>query len=217
MLTDGLGLLIVLSGPSGVGKGTVCGGLIANNKNITYSVSVTTRERRHNEKEGEHYFFVSEKAFSQMARNGEFLEYTQVFGENSYGTPRKYVMDQLQAGRDVILEIDVQGGLQVRESFQEAVLIFVAPPSMEELKRRLVERGTETEEAIQRRTETAYREMQCISFYDYVVINDTLHNALQGIEAIIHAEKSRVTRRDDIVSLLLEGDEEGNDELSWSE
>ena len=217
MLTDGLGLLIVLSGPSGVGKGTVCTGLIANNANITYSVSATTRARRQNEKEGEHYFFVSDEKFSTMARNGDFLEFTQVFGENSYGTPRQYVMDQLKAGKDVILEIDVQGGLQVRESFKEAVLIFVAPPSMEELRRRLVERGTESEASIQRRTDTAYREMQCISFYDYVVINDTLSNALQGIEAIIHAEKSRVTRREDIVSLLLEGDEEKNDELSWGQ
>ncbi|MDL2235480.1 guanylate kinase [Christensenellaceae bacterium OttesenSCG-928-L17] len=216
MIKNGFGLLIVLSGPSGVGKGTVCKRLLEANENITYSVSATTRPRRPGEVEGSHYFFMQENEFLQMARNKEFLEYTRVFGEYSYGTPRKYVMDQLQAGRDVILEIDVQGGLQVKETYPDAVLIFVAPPSMDELKRRLVDRGTEDPESIRLRTETAYGEMQCISFYDYVVINDAVENALVGIEAIVHAEKSRVTRREDIVSLLLEGDGNNDDELSWS-
>ncbi|MDL2258227.1 guanylate kinase [Eubacteriales bacterium OttesenSCG-928-K08] len=208
------GLLIVLSGPSGVGKGTVCAGLLAQDDNATYSVSATTRKKRPNEVEGKSYFFVNEAQFSQMAHRGEFLEYTRVFSEYSYGTPKKYVFEQLEQGKDVILEIDVQGGLQVKEVYEGAVLIFVAPPSMDELKRRLVGRGTESEEAIVRRTQAAYQEMQCISLYDYVVINDTVESALEGITAIMHAEKSRVSRREDLVSLLL-GGMDSYDELSW--
>lgn len=199
------GLLVVLSGPSGVGKGTVCHKLIEGNPNMTVSVSVTTRPIRPGEAEGKDYFFRSRGEFARMASEGEFLEYTRVFDVHSYGTPRKYVMDQLEKGRDVILEIDVQGGLRVKEVCPDAVLVFLVPPSMEELKRRLVARGTETEESVERRTQVAYAEMQCITAYDYLVINSTVEEAVAGMEAVVHAEKSRVSRSVDLISLLLEG------------
>ncbi len=199
------GLLVVLSGPSGVGKGTVCRKLLESNPNMTLSISVTTRSMREGEQEGRDYFFKSKEEFSRMVSDGEFLEYTRVFGTHSYGTPKKYVQEQLDLGHDVILEIDVQGGLRVKEVCPDAVLVFLAPPSMEELKRRLISRGTESEESIDRRTEVAYSEMQCITYYDYVVINCTVEQSAVGLEAIIHAEKSRVSRSDDLISFLLEG------------
>lgn len=199
------GLLVVLSGPSGVGKGTVCRKLLAANPNMTLSISATTRPRRENEVDGREYFFIPKEEFSRMVREGEFLEYMRVFGTHSYGTPRQFVMEQLEKGRDVILEIDVQGGLRVKEVCPEAVLVFLAPPSMEELKRRLIDRGTETEQSIECRTEAAYTEMQCISYYDYVTINTTVEQAVEGIEAIVYAEKSRVVRSDDLINLLLGG------------
>ena len=199
------GLLVVLSGPSGVGKGTVCRRLIAENPNMALSISATTRQRRETEQDGKDYFFKSKEEFARMIQEGEFLEYMRVFGTDSYGTPRKFVMDKLDAGEDVILEIDVQGGLRVKEVCTEAVLVFMAPPSMDELKRRLIDRGTETEQSIAKRTEVAYTEMQCISYYDYVVINSTVEQAVRGIEAIVHAEKSRVARCEDLINLLLEG------------
>lgn len=210
------GLLVVISGPSGVGKGTICEELLKTNENLTYSVSATTRPRRKGEVDGQHYFFLTQDAFNAMVQTGAFLEYTRVFGEHSYGTPRQYALDKLNEGKDVILEIDVQGGLHVQEAYPDAVLIFIAPPSMDELKRRLIERGTETDEDIARRTQTAYEEMACISYYDYVVLNDTVESAMEGISAIIHAEKSRVKRRDDLITILLEGRDQ-YDELSWGE
>ncbi len=199
------GLLVVLSGPSGVGKGTVCRKLLESSPNMTLSISVTTRAMRPGEQEGREYFYRSDEEFSRMVRDGEFLEYVRVFGTDSYGTPKKYVQEQLDAGRDVILEIDVKGGLRVKEVCPEAVLVFLAPPSMEELKHRLISRGTESQEAVERRTDVAYAEMQCISYYDYVVINCTVEDSVNGMEAIIHAEKSRVARSNDLISLLLEG------------
>lgn len=199
------GLLIVLSGPSGVGKGTVCRKLIAENPGISLSISATTRARRETEEEGRDYFFKTKEEFSRMIQEDEFLEYMRVFGTDYYGTPRKYVMDKLEAGQDVILEIDVQGGLRVKDVCPEAVLVFMAPPSMDELRRRLIDRGTESEQSIERRTAVAYTEMQCISYYDYVVINNTVDDAVRGIEAILHAEKSRVSRCEDLINLLLEG------------
>ncbi len=199
------GLLIVISGPSGVGKGTVNQRVLKDNPDMVFSISVTTRKKRENEAQGKEYFFKSEEEFSQMIKDGEFLEYMRVFGMYSYGTPRTFVNEQLNAGHDVILEIDVQGGLRVKEVCPDAVLIFLAPPSMEELKARLVERGTEDEQSIEKRTEVAKDEMRCISYYDYVVVNSSVGQAVKGIEAIIHAEKSRVQRSSDIIALLLEG------------
>lgn len=203
MESEKRGLLIVLSGPSGVGKGTICQELVGSTDSIAYSVSVTTREKRPGEVEGKDYFFVSDEEFVRMAREGEFLEYTRVFGKNSYGTPKKYVMEQLERGLDVILEIDVQGGLHVRQELPEAVLVFIAPPNMQELKKRLIDRGTENEEDICKRTETAYQEMLCISFYDYLVVNSTVQEAVNGVRSILCAEHARVSRNENLMNILL--------------
>ncbi|MBQ9832642.1 MAG: guanylate kinase, partial [Clostridia bacterium] len=130
------GLLIVISGPSGVGKGTVCKGLLENNKNFKVSVSATTREPRKDEIDGVNYFFKTKEEFERMIENNEFLEYMDVFGMNYYGTPRAYVEEELSAGNDIILEIDVKGAMRVKESFPDAVTVFIAPPSMSTLKTR---------------------------------------------------------------------------------
>lgn len=206
------GLLIVISGPSGVGKGTVRNEVLCACPNTVLSVSATTRQMRKNEREGQDYFFVSQEKFSRMIEENAFLEYIQGFDGKSYGTPRAYVEQNIAAGRDVLLEIDVQGGLHIKQSFPDSVLVFLAPPSAQELKRRLIERGTETPESIERRTQIAQSEMECVSYYDYMVVNTTVEHAKDGILAIIYAEKSRVGRNADLISLLLEGDVNKYDE-----
>jgi guanylate kinase len=210
------GLLLVISGPSGVGKGTICEQLIEKNENITYSVSVTTRQKRPGEIDGQHYYFATEEEFSNMVQQDAFLEYTRVFSEHSYGTPKKYVTEQMEKGKDVILEIDVQGGLQIKNAFPDAVLVFIAPPDMNELQKRLIRRGTESETAIRLRTETAYMEMQCVSYYDYLVVNSDVEAAMLDIKSIISSEKSKVSRNDDFLDILL-GGFAYHDELSGRE
>lgn len=187
------GLLIVVSGPSGAGKGTVCSAYLERNPHAILSVSVTTRKPRVGEKEGVNYFFRDKETFLKMVENGEFLEYAEVYG-NYYGTPKKFVEEKLAAGRDVILEIDIQGALQIKDRFPEAVFVFIIPPSMEELKKRIVKRGTEDAEAIYRRFQSAYKELNYISRYNYVIINDTVDSAVAKLEAIVLAEKCRVDR-----------------------
>lgn len=191
------GLLIVVSGPSGAGKGTICSAYLERNPHAILSVSVTTRKPRVGEKEGVNYFFRDKETFLKMVENGEFLEYAEVYG-NYYGTPKKFVEEELAAGRDVILEIDIQGALQVKERFPEAVFVFIIPPSMEELKRRIVKRGTEDAETIYRRFQSAYEELNYISRYNYVIINDTVDSAVAKLEAIVLAEKCRVDRNKEL-------------------
>ena len=149
------GLLLVVSGPSGVGKGTLVKALMDRNSKIKMSVSATTREPRPGEIEGVHYFFKSEEEFKAMADRGEFLEYIHVFGSKYYGTPRSFVEQHLSSGYDVILEIDVQGAMKVKQSFPDAVLMFITAPSMSEIKSRLIGRGTETMEQVEKRFATA--------------------------------------------------------------
>ena len=156
------GVLIVLSGPSGVGKGTVCKALLARNPQVKLSVSATTRAPRPGEIEGVSYFFKTRDEFERMIAAGDFLEYMDVFGLNYYGTPRTYVEQQLAGGNDILLEIDVKGAMNVKRLCPDAVLVFVAPPSMDTLKKRLVGRGTETEEAVERRTREAFAEMKLL-------------------------------------------------------
>ncbi|NMA95617.1 MAG: guanylate kinase [Clostridiales bacterium] len=187
------GLLIVISGPSGAGKGTVCKAYLKDNRDTILSISATTRNPRGSEKEGVSYFFKDRPTFEAMIKNGEFLEYAKVY-DNYYGTPKEYVFRHLKKGLDVILEIDIQGALQVKKRFPEGVFIFIMPPSMEELKRRIVSRGTDTPDAIIKRFKSAYDEINYIDQYNYVVINDTIDNAKSTIESIITAEKSRVDR-----------------------
>lgn len=199
------GLLIVVSGPAGVGKGTINAELMNRNPKIRMSVSVTTREPRPGEIEGVHYFFKSVDEFKSMIREGKFLEYMHVFGMNYYGTPKEYVLEQLNAGNHVILEIDVQGARKIKESFPNAVRIFIAPPSMKTLKERLVGRGTETAEQIERRTRTAFTEMADMPACDYIVVNDNLKTAVQQMEAIITAEQCSVVHNSDIINEFLGG------------
>ncbi|MDU5109425.1 MAG: guanylate kinase [Clostridium sp.] len=187
------GVLIVISGPSGAGKGTICKALLEKHKNIYLSVSATTRHPRDGEVEGVNYYFLTKEDFEEKVRNNGFLEYANVHG-NFYGTPKVNVEKMLEDGKDVILEIDIQGALQVKENFKEGVFIFILPPSMEELKQRIIKRGSETEESLMTRFKNAYKEINYVSKYNYAVVNDTLEVAVAKVEGIITAEKCRVDR-----------------------
>ena len=188
------GLLLVVSGPAGVGKGTLDKALMERNHKIKMSVSATTRAPRPGEIEGVHYFFKTEEEFKTMVERGEFLEYMHVFGSNYYGTPRSFVEQQLANGYDVILEIDVNGAMNVKRSFPDAVLIFITAPSMSEIKSRLIGRGTETIEQVEKRFATAFEEIKMIPHYDYVIVNDVVDVAVHHMEAILEAERCRTAR-----------------------
>lgn len=196
------GFLLVLSGPSGSGKGTVSQAIMKENKEIVFSTSVTTRTPRPGEVNGENYFFVSKTKFEQMVEKDELLEHAFVH-TNYYGTPKQFVFDQIENGEIVLLEIDVQGALQIKKKYKEAVFIFLIPPTMEELRNRLVKRDTESEEEINSRFKNAFRELDFVGEYDYFVINDKVSQAVIDIENIIAAEKLRVKRHKDIKSEVL--------------
>lgn len=198
------GLLIVISGPSGAGKGTLCQGLLMKNPELNISVSMTTRPPRVGEVDGENYFFTHKARFEEMIKNNDFLEYALVY-DNYYGTPKKYVEDMLNEGKNVILEIDIQGALKVKESYKEGVFIFILPPSMEELKNRIKKRGSETEESLIKRFKAAYKELNYVSKYNYVVINDTVEKGIEKLQSIIIAEKCRVDRHKDRILNSKEG------------
>ncbi|MGI6192649.1 MAG: guanylate kinase [Christensenellales bacterium] len=188
------GLLLVVSGPSGVGKGTICKAVINRNPGVKLSVSATTRAKRQGEEEGKSYFFKTREEFERMIRDGELLEHVLLFNTNYYGTPRAYIEAEIEACNDIILEIDYHGALTVKQAFPDAVLIFVAPPVMEELKARLEHRASESEDSRKIRLKTAMEEMRMIGEYDYVVVNDNVEKAVTTIEAIMTAEKSKVSR-----------------------
>lgn len=192
---QGKGILLVVSGPSGVGKGTICSQLLQQLTNVQYSVSATTREPRPGEVNGVNYFFVTVDEFSRLREAGELLESAEVFG-NLYGTPKPAVMQALEQGKDVVLEIDIQGALQVKVAFPECVTVFVWPPSHAELQRRIRQRGTESPESLLRRLREAKREMAHVVDYDYVVVNHPgqVEVAVEEMRTIIRAEKSRVAR-----------------------
>lgn len=184
------GKLFIVSGPSGVGKSTVLRALFAQNTNLYFSVSATTREPRPGEEDGVHYHFLTMDTFREWIAKDEFLEYAEFVG-NAYGTPRKYVDEALDAGKDVILDIEVQGAEQVCAKRPETVTVFIAPPSWDELERRLTARGTDTAEKIQKRLQRAKEEVLKAHHYDYFVINDTVENAVQELRAIMIAEHCR--------------------------
>lgn len=182
------GVLYVVSAPSGCGKGTILEVVLKNNKNIYYSVSATTRSPREGEIDGTNYFFHSYEGFQKLVDDGGMLEYAKFCG-NYYGTPRKEVEEKLAQGYDVILEIETNGAMQIKKNFPEAVLIFILPPSISELRRRLNKRHTESEEVIENRIEKAEGEIRCSAEYDYIMINAELEKAISDFEAIISASK----------------------------
>ena len=182
------GLLLVFSGPSGVGKGTVLKEYLSRHPNTAFSVSATTRAPREGEIHGQHYFFLSQREFDQLIERKGFLEHAQ-FAGNCYGTPRKAVEENLEKGIDVVLEIEVQGALQVKEQCPDAVLVFVMPPSFTELSRRLAGRGTEDETTVARRLSNAAREMEAAKRYDYILVNQTVEEAASQLEQIVCAAK----------------------------
>lgn len=180
--------LFVISGSSGVGKGTVIEGFLKRNPEFKLSISFTTREKRVGESEGVNYFYVSKDEFNQGVENSEFLEWAE-FSGNCYGTKRAYVEKKLNENQDLMLEIETQGALQIKEKMPEAVLIFIAPPSYEDLEFRLRNRKTESEEAIAKRLDFVKLEMQNSEKYDYKIINDTVENAILKLERIIKTER----------------------------
>lgn len=195
------GELIVLSGPSGVGKSTVIADLLSSRPDIHFSVSYTTRQPRPGEVDGINYNFVTHQEFERMIADGELLEFAQYVG-NYYGTSLKVIRDKLEQGIDVLLDIEVQGAATVRGKCPDAVMIFIAPPSMEELSRRLHGRNTDQEEVIQRRLEQARCECREIPRYDYIVVNNDVQTASAEIRSILAAERCRVIKKEHLVGAL---------------
>ena len=193
------GLLIVVSGPSGAGKVTICENLLRTKEYIHPSVSTTTRKPRTGEVPGVDYNYISKEEFEKKIENDDFLEYAQVY-DNYYGTPREFVIEKLAKGEDVLLEIDIQGALQVRNKFPEGVFVFILPPSMKELKNRIINRGSETKESLEKRFTSAFKEIKFLKKYDYFIVNDKVKKATDTLVSIIEAEKSRVVENvDDII------------------
>ena len=193
------GKLIVISGPSGAGKSTVVFKAIEGREDVCFSTSVTTRKPRPGEVDGREYFFVDPDRFKEMVENDELLEHAE-YVANSYGTPRAYVEEKLEAGLNVLLDIEVQGARQVHEKMPDAVKIFIIPPSLEELEKRLKGRGTDTERAIEARLIRARQEYQEADFYDYLIINDDADKAAAEFSAIITAENCKYELRKNILS-----------------
>ncbi len=189
------GFLIVLSGPSGAGKNTLMNTVIPNIPNLQYSVSATTRKPRQGEHNGEDYFFVTDEEFDQLIADDELLEWANFCG-NRYGTPKFFVKEMIDQGKTVIMDVDIQGALQIKEKIQEVVLVFLLPPTWDELRNRLTKRGKDPQEAIRQRLERSYEELRHIIDYDYFIINDKVEKAAERLHTIINAEWCRVARAD---------------------
>lgn len=187
------GLLYVISGPSGVGKTSIIEGVMNKVRNVVFSVSCTTRPKRPSEVEGRDYFFVDERTFLDMVKRDEFLEWAVVHG-HYYGTPRKFVEDKIKNNVNVILDIDVQGAMTVMKKVEDAVFVFIAPPSFDELKKRLLKRGTEKEEDMVKRLEDAKKELEHIPKFQYLIVNVDLQESIDQLTSIIVAEQLKVSR-----------------------
>ena len=196
------GQLIILSGPSGAGKGTVCQAAMAHSSSLKISISATTRAPRGEEKDGVEYFFLDEAEFEKKIEEGAFLEYAKVH-DHYYGTPKAHVLQMLDEGMNVILEIDVQGAAQIKEKLGFGILIFIAPPSIEVLKERLVNRQTDSDAQIQLRMKNAMSELKQATQYDYVIVNNTVDQAVEDLEAIIRAEQCRSQNNLEIIEEML--------------
>ena len=192
------GQLIVFSGPSGVGKGTVLKEFLAGRGNVALSVSATTRQPRPGEENGVHYYFLTKEEFLKKVEEGNMLEYAQ-YNSNYYGTPKDKVDEALAQGRDIVLEIEVQGALLVKEKCPNALLVFVAPPSWQELRDRLTGRGTEDAATIENRLNIAKQELTQAVHYDYILVNDTVEAAAQRLEHIIEAGRCRTIEMNDLI------------------
>ena len=189
------GILVVLSGFAGTGKGSVVHGLMEQYEQYALSVSMTTRKPRPGEEEGVSYFFVDRERFEEEIKNDGLIEYAS-YCDNYYGTPKKYVQQQLKEGRDVILEIEIQGALKIKEQFPTALLLFIVPPSAAELKRRLVGRGTETPEVVEKRMRRAAEEAEGIDEYDYIIVNDSLEDCIRKTHEVINAARLTPVRNE---------------------
>lgn len=194
---NGNGLLIVVSGPSGAGKDTICSKLVEQSDNTWISISMTSRNPRGSEVEGKDYFFVTKEEFQERIKKGEFLEYA-MYNNNYYGTPKDKIQEYLSKGIDVILVIDIQGALSIKNLIPTALFIFIMPPDMKTLKKRLIGRKTESKEKVLERFQAAYNEVNHFKKYNYVVVNDEVDKAVNKVKSIICAEKCRVDRIEDI-------------------
>lgn len=201
-MSRGRGILFVISGPSGVGKGTVLSRVCADMKDISVNVSVTTRKPRPGEIDGVHYRFISKGEFDDLVKSEGMYEYVEVL-DCGYGTPKKYVDEKLMKNEDVILEIETLGAKKIQEN-HKCVSIFIVPPSLGELKRRLEARGTETKEQIEKRMKKCKDELLCIESYDYVVLNDDLDSCVRKVDAIIEAERQKVVRNEENIKKIIE-------------
>lgn len=189
------GILLVVSGPSGAGKGTICNALRKAYPDIHYSVSMTTRTPRRGEKEGISYYFREDTEFRKLIQNEAFLEYAQVY-DHFYGTPKKYVLDKISEGKTVLLEIDIQGAMQVKRTYPKGVFIYVVPPSLQILSQRIHARGIDSEEVIQKRLSQITRELALAHQYDYIIVNDLLAEAVRKASAILEAERCKLSRNE---------------------
>ncbi len=209
------GILIVISGPSGTGKGTICRELLRSNPRLKYSISATTRLPRVGEVDGVNYLFTGKEQFKTMIDNSELLEWAEVYG-NFYGTPRQYVLDQLNSGYDVVLEIDTQGAMKVKDNFSQGVYVYVVPPSLDELADRIYKRGTDSPDVIKNRLHCVSDELKLAPNYHYIVVNDQVAAAVQRIETIITAEKYRAERNTDLIDSLYHAKCIGNQHMAPS-
>ena len=195
------GILVVVSGFSGAGKGTLIKAMVEKYHNYALSISATTRKPREGEEEGREYFFVTRDHFETMIKEEQLIEYAQ-YVNNYYGTPRQYVFQQMADGKDVILEIEIQGALKIKERFPDALLLFVMPPSADELKRRLVGRGTETMEVIDQRLHRAAGEAAGMTSYDYILINDKVDSCVEAMHQLIQAQHRKVSNNLDFIEQM---------------